>query len=99
MERGTQIVYETEGKREEGFVTSDAREPSAVWCRYWLDGEWDVLRTRSCSELTPVRSLTIKDTRPQELVDRKLDEIGYTRCQKCNRDCRTAFPACQREAL
>lgn len=95
LKRGTQIIYETEGKYEEGFVTSVDEDMGFAWCRYWRRAG-NILRTLSVSEMTPISKLRVEETRSQELVDQWLERLTPTPCEGCTRDCRTAFPACQK---
>lgn len=99
LKRGTQIVYRAPGgdKIEEGFVTSVEPEQGVAWCRYWLPDYTLTLRTRSRSEMTPIDRLWIQDTRDQDIVEMLLESLTPAPCDNCNRDCRTAFPACIRE--
>lgn len=78
LKRGTQIIYvptHADGDpehrdAESGFVTSVV--PGYAFCRYWNKRHPTELRTKSCSERTPVYTLVIQDTRPQSDVDTAL---------------------------
>ena len=81
LKQGTQIIYvprHADGPKhrdaEEGFVTSTNRR-DAAFCRYWSKLYPGQLRTKSCSECTPVECLTIKDTHLQRDVDRLLKQF------------------------
>lgn len=60
-------------RREYGFVISVSG--AAAFCRYWRKGEPGVLRTTSCSELTPLEWLIPYDSVPQAQVDTLLRQI------------------------
>ncbi len=81
LSKGTQIIYipthaennETHPDCETGFVTNQTK-PNAVFCRYWRnDG---LLRTTSCSELTPLYAIVVKDSVPQHIIETTLKTIG-----------------------
>ncbi len=86
MIKGTQIIYiprhvkVIEGQEEmhpdveAGFVFGKIIR-SHIFCRYWSKHSPDELRTKSCSESTPVDCILIKDTRPQDVVDKVIKEI------------------------
>ncbi len=71
LTRGTQIIYvpnHAEGDVnhpdcEEGFVTSVKGD--VAFCRYWLMANPQVLRTKLCSEATPVSNLAVHNSVPQ----------------------------------
>lgn len=77
---GTQIIYvpdHADGDihhpdAEEGFVTSVSPVVKHAFCRYWSRHAPGELRTKSCSELTPVANLVVRDTRPQAEVEAAL---------------------------
>lgn len=83
MKRGTQIIYvprHAEGSIthrdcEEGFITSVGRTEGDYFCRYWSKYSPGELRTKANSELTPGENLVVKDTHPQEEVDRFLESL------------------------
>jgi len=85
LKRGTQILYipsHAEGSEyhrdvEQGFVTSVDLDQGIAWCRYWSKHDHTLLRTTSWSETTHIGAIKAKDTRPQELIDQKLKELGY----------------------
>jgi hypothetical protein len=102
LTRGTQIVYRPNHAEdlshhdcEEGFIASVDPDANVAWCRYWYR-DYDELRTKSCSERTPIANIVIKDTHAQARVQAALVRIGETMCQGCKRDCRTAWPACEK---
>ena len=78
--KGTQIIYvplhaqnENDSHCEMGFVASV--NDQGAFCRYWSKYNASELRTKANSELTPFDRLIIRDTRPQEFVDKTLQEI------------------------
>ena len=81
LKRGTQILYvpsHAQGNPEHpdvevGFVTSGPANGDAYFCRYWRKDGTD-LRTKTCSELTPIWTIVVKDTYPQEKIDAALTE-------------------------
>lgn len=83
MDKGTQIAYiplHANGNIEHpdvefGFVTSQKAALKAHHCRFWRKGEPGVLRTTSCSELTPDDMLVQHEKVSQDVVDRALNEI------------------------
>ena len=88
MKKGTQIIYiprhvkVIEGQEEMhpgvelGFVFGKpGLLRTSVFCRYWSKHSPNELRTKSCSELTPIDCILIKDTRPQEVVDKVIKKI------------------------
>lgn len=83
MKRGTQILYIPNHAKgefnhqdiEEGFVTSHTSKKDFVFCRYWSKSYPGELRTKSCSEATPLGNLLIKNTRPQRVVEELLKEL------------------------
>lgn len=80
MKPGTQIIYvptHAHGNLghqdvEHGFVTSVHGDYAS--CHFWSRHHPDELRTKSCSELTPIDMLLVTNTRPQSTVDEKLAE-------------------------
>lgn len=83
---------------EAGFVTSVDRGRGIAWCRYWRAYTME-LRTKANSEMTRINTLVVEETVPQDVIDRKLKDIEVARCKACRRDCRTAWPSCEREGL
>ena len=83
MKPGTQIVYvptHAHGNLghedvEHGFVTSVHVAGDYAYCRFWSKYHPDELRTKSCSELTPIDMLLVTNTHPQSVVDAKLAEV------------------------
>ena len=87
MQRGTQIVYIPDHvgamytapswleKRgcDWGFVSSIRGD--VAFCRYWSKTEIGELRTKSCSEGTPIRNLKEVRSAPQATVDAMLARI------------------------
>lgn len=79
---GTQIIYipmhaqndEDHPDVEEGFVTSQRGD--TVFCRYWSKYH-SGLRTMGNSEGTPIQFIKVKQTRPQNVIDDLLIELGY----------------------
>jgi hypothetical protein len=75
LQRGTQIIYVPAHAKndihhpdcESGFVTSVSG--SIAFCRYWSQYSPGELRTKAGSERTPIDSLVIRDTVPQERVE------------------------------
>lgn len=106
LERGTQIIYVPDHAHgetahpdcEEGFVTSVDPERNVAWCRYWMD-DANRLRTRSCSEMTPIENLVIEDTRSQRIVEINLENLSPGPCDGCRKDCRLTFPACIKQVF
>lgn len=78
---GTQIIYVPSHAqddiqhpdRETGFVTSIRKD--VAFCRYWSKYSPRELRTKANSEATPFEYLVIKDTVPQENVDKILGSL------------------------
>ena len=73
MKRGDQILYmpshakdENDPVCERGFVTSVRGD--IVFCRYWVQGSLDVLRTKANSEGTNVRDIVLRNSVPQSEV-------------------------------
>lgn len=69
--RGTQIAYVPDHAKETGlthrdvrfgFVTSGPAVDGSYFCRYWLTRTSPELRTKSCSELTPIENIVIIDS-------------------------------------
>lgn len=65
---------------EIGFVTSGPNSQGDYFCRYWSKKNGSLrrpleLRTKSCSELTPVRYLRIKYLVAQDYVDKAMWEF------------------------
>lgn len=82
LKPGTQIIYvpmHADGPKhpdaEEGFVTSMSEKRHHAFCRYWSKPYPGQLRTMSCSELTSVECLIVKDTHLQRDVDRLLKQF------------------------
>ena len=84
MKKGTQIIYVpmhipiksiSHPHAEPGFVYGKCANKEHIFCRYWSKSDPDQLRTKANSEATPIWRLVVKDTRPQELVDRAIKEI------------------------
>jgi len=65
MYKGTQIVYVKGYESHEGFIT-EFRGDYAM-CKFWSKQNPSELRTKSCSELVPLKNLRIKRTRPQKV--------------------------------
>ncbi len=61
---------------EAGFVTSMKPGSNVVFCRYWINRHRPMgLRTTANSEATYMRNIVVKDTVPQEQVDKKIAKI------------------------
>ena len=86
MKPGTQIIYvpthaendKSHQDCETGFVTSIHKNGEAAFCRYWKhrNGHGGMLRTVSCSELTPLDMLVVENTVLQHVVEKALNEIA-----------------------
>lgn len=82
LQRGTQVTYiplhqaqEKEidlGKCEDGFVTSVA--DGFAFVRYWSRRHPDQLRTKSCSERTPICALVLRKTHTALQVLKALED-------------------------
>lgn len=81
---GLQIIYVpihilitnvTHPDAESGFIYSKCLQDGLIFCRYWSKINLNELRTKANSEATPIWRLVIKDTRPQELVQKAIKEI------------------------
>ena len=89
MKIGTQIAYLPDHANgdlnhpdvEFGFVSTLHRNGKDVFCRYWKKGEeGEVLRTLSCSELTPKRNIIMHNSTSRLKVEAALDiiiDVGY----------------------
>lgn len=85
MQLGTQIIYvpshakgdKTHSDCEPGFITSVCGDNA--FCRYWRKTPPYELRTRSCSELTPIANLVVEDTVAQVVVDQAIQAWVYAR--------------------
>lgn len=85
LPRGTQILINyrageltldemrTNRATKVGFITSGPTKDGAYFCRYWNESLLE-LRTKSCSETTPMDMILVVDTVPQEQVDKALEE-------------------------
>ena len=71
LARGTQIVYNTHGAKEYGFVTSGPTASGGYFCRFWHEGG-TYLSTIANSVLVNPDSLTVENTVPQSRVDETL---------------------------
>jgi len=62
---------------EPGFIYSKQKIHNAefIFCRYWSKSDPHELRTKANSEATPIWRLVIKNTRPQELIQKAIEEI------------------------
>ena len=82
LQPGTQIIYVPTHAQEdishpdceEGFVTRVKN--THAFCRYWSKYRPGELRTKANSEATPLDCLVIRDTVPQEEVDRMIKVIN-----------------------
>jgi hypothetical protein len=80
---GDQIVYipthatgdQNHPDREYGFVTSVKPDHGIAFCRYWSRYSLTLLRTKSCSEATPIGNLRIHKSRPQKEVNELITKI------------------------
>lgn len=77
--KGDQVRYHVEGKTEYGFVTTViyTNESASIFCRFWIDEDSVLLRTTSNSELCTPDQLTLYDSRPQQMVDKLIEDLGY----------------------
>lgn len=74
MQKGTQIVYIPDhacgdimhNDCDWGFVTSVHKD--VAFCRYWSKMEVGALRTKSCSEATPICNLKEVKSVPREAI-------------------------------
>ena len=86
LKPGTQIIYVpmhipisyiNHPDAEPGFVYSKCTVKEHTFCRYWSKTHPNELRTKANSEATPKWRLVIKDTRPQELIEKTIKEIEW----------------------
>lgn len=80
LRRGTQIAYiqgdEFNWDAEFGFVTSVHVNGENAFCRYWRK-DLKGLRTKACSENTPLSRLVLHKSVPDEQVKDALEQWCY----------------------
>lgn len=60
---------------EYGFVTNMANSPGYVFVRYWSKTNLVELRTKGCSEVTPIKNIVLYKSKPQEEIDLILESL------------------------